>query len=126
MHLVDHSEGSVAGIDQMGSSLDDAVQHGLQVEVGPDRENSLKQARYPIARTDDGLELGLDFAQEFVGMVMRTQVGAERFVFHIAILLHGLKEEGVDEAPGPVFTWLDGSHDRMSRRMEMRGGVPAG
>ena len=41
--LVEHAERAVRGIDRLGCGLDDRVQDGVQVEVGPDREDRIEQ-----------------------------------------------------------------------------------
>ena len=41
--LVEHPERAVAGVDELDGALDDAPQHGGQVEIEPDREHGVEQ-----------------------------------------------------------------------------------
>ena len=41
--LVEHAERAVRGTHRLGRGLDDRVQDGVQVEVGPDREDRVEQ-----------------------------------------------------------------------------------
>ncbi len=64
--LVENTQGAVAGVDEFGGRLHDALQRRVDFEARRDREHRVEQSLETVARTDDLTDAVLHLVEQLV------------------------------------------------------------
>ena len=71
--FADHAERAVSRIDEPDAGFDDALQHGLKVEVGSDRQHRVEKSVHAVTGGDDCLQPSLQLGEQFVELKLSAE-----------------------------------------------------